>query len=165
MVTTRQMLHVNDEVFVQTPAGTKIYRYGIGLSAGNQLLGPRVSFGEEIWAWDDDFEKGEKVIFRGIDLDLGVCVALGSGRGATTYNNYCLLSRRPQEPAKPAKPGDVLEGPNGRRWLVSETRDRSERVYVCPLDGSNNGQVLCDGNSKFTRLGPFGEVYQEKPKV
>jgi len=48
MVTTRQMLHVNDEIFVQTPAGTKIYSYGIGPNIGNLLLGPRVSFGETI---------------------------------------------------------------------------------------------------------------------
>ena len=162
MVTTRQMLHVNDEIFVQTPNGTKIYNYGIGSNVGNLLLGPRVSFGEKIWVWKDDFEKGEEAIFCGFHTDGCVLVGFHGDKDEWKYKHYCLLSRKPQEKVKP---GDVLEGCNGRRWLVSETRDKSERVYVCPLDGSNNGQVLCDGISKFTNLGPFDQVYQEKPKA
>ena len=155
MITTVSKLEPGDRIWAQAGRITDVCSFNPDAGPEN-ILGPRVSFGEKIWVWDDDFEEGDEVVFIGITPDRTVYVAFGKDRGGLVYKNYCLLSRKPQEKVKP---GDVFEDKEGKRWYVTYIQDGAPKLW-------HLGTQLSTNNVKgFTYLGPFAKVYQEKPKA
>ena len=156
METTLSKLRDRDMVFTQTPSGTERRLYVDMMADEEGVLGPRVSFGEKIWVWKDDFEKGEEAIFCGFHTDGCVLVGFHGDKDEWKYKHYCLLSRKPQEKVKP---GDVIEGINSGRWLVCNNGTKVS------LSCYSTMMLFSDTGKNYKNLGPFGAVYEEKPKA